>query len=72
MSSALRLLVRFVLAAGLGAGLLVPPGATVGAQTGPPEPRAWILVDGRSGAMLAGKEFHTPLPPASAAMLITV
>ena len=36
-----------------------------------PEPAAWIVVDADTGAVLAAKDPHTPLPPASTAKIMT-
>ncbi len=53
-------------------GAPVVAGATRGpAQASPDEGQAWILVDADSGVVLDGKNIHQPLPPDSAAQLMT-
>ena len=53
-------------------GAPVVAGATRGpAQASPDEGKAWILVDADSGVVLDGKNIHQPLPPDSAAQLMT-
>ncbi|HEX5616004.1 MAG TPA: serine hydrolase, partial [Acidimicrobiia bacterium] len=58
-----------------GAGLLLAATAAVpaGAQTGPQsaEPKAWIVVDADTGEVIAGKNVHDAVPPASTAKIVT-
>ena len=42
-----------------------------GAAPASPEPAAWIVVDADTGKVLAAKDPHTPLPPASTAKIMT-
>lgn len=68
----LHLLVLLVALALVVAALLGAAGRA-GAQTGPQsaEPKAWIVVDADTGAVIAGKGIHDALPPASTAKIMT-
>jgi len=44
---------------------------TTAATSATAEPKAWILVDSDSGTVLAGSQFHAPLPPASTVKVMT-
>src|SRR5262249_52343321 len=62
-----------LLAALIAAALVAPAGAgatRVGAPQSPP-PQAFIVVDARSGAVLAAGHEHAALPPASVAKIMT-
>lgn len=71
-SRARRLVVVVVaLLASATAGLAAAPAA--GAQTGPQsaEPKAWIVVDANTGEVIAGKDEHVAVPPASTVKIMT-
>lgn len=55
---------------GAGLGPTMPAAAEVGSISVPPT-KAWILVDGDSGRVLAGQSHHEALPPASTQKLMT-
>ncbi len=61
---ALAIVVVIVVAVGSGA-------APSAAAPGSPEPRAWIIVDADSGAVLAAANEHEPLRPASTSKIMT-
>jgi serine-type D-Ala-D-Ala carboxypeptidase (penicillin-binding protein 5/6) len=56
----------------LGAGVVgVAPPVAAAQEEPPAQPRAWILVDAESGAVLDAGNHHEALPPASAVKLMT-
>lgn len=69
MSKALRIAASCCLAAVLAAGTSAAGAAAAQSDTG--EPAAWILVDGKTGAVLDGVNVHQARPAAGAAALMT-
>lgn len=51
--------------------LLTVTATPVAAAPASPEPAAWIVVDADTGKVIASKDPHTPLPPASTAKIMT-
>jgi serine-type D-Ala-D-Ala carboxypeptidase (penicillin-binding protein 5/6) len=62
---------RFLAAIGAGLLGLVALAAPAPAQAPPPPPKAWIVVDGGSGAVVAGGNQDAPLPVASVFKVFT-
>jgi D-alanyl-D-alanine carboxypeptidase (penicillin-binding protein 5/6) len=68
LAVALLALVAPLLAAGAASGQTPGSSATLPPT---PLPKAWMLVDADTGAVLGGTDVHTPMPPASTIKLLT-